>query len=282
MSLLLRKLSLITLVSLLISTSSCVELERPFNPENKQPPNISDLNVINNSIINVIPTSGVSLHKGEQLADLVAKELQKQGFLTHYGTNYIGDLVLSSEFKHGKILWKLLETDGKSILQIKVNFLEKKQILMHAQIAAKKIANSLNSLDKLTTQNKNLIYLGILPIDGDLKAITEVLQNKLSSKIVSPNILISKNIIKAEFLISGSVYLAEKDNKLQLVIIDWTIMHANGEKIGTVTQQNWLSQNNIGKKLEDEAEIIVNNAVIPIRSILENTELQRNFPQRGN
>ena len=72
-------------------------------------------------------------------------------------------------------------------------------------------------------------------------------------------------------MLGGSIYLEEKDDQLQLVVIEWTIMNTNGAKIGTVTQQNWMPINKTENQLSIMADTIVNKAVRAIKPLLEST-----------
>ncbi len=265
-----HKLLAISLLVILFFTSSCGEINRPFKPENKSLPSFKDTSILKNSIITVSPTSGIKIEKANLLADLVTKALLQEGILASRQSEKLNSLILRSRLQKNTIFWSLIKPEGILIYEIEMIYSDT-QLLKHTQTVAELISRAINSIDRISVNQKAQVYLAVLPIDGALKPGASTLFREMVKKIDSPQIIITNDLIKARFLLAGSIYLEEKDDQLQLVVIEWTIMNTNGAKIGTVTQQNWMPINKTENQLSIMAETIVNKAVRAIKPLLEST-----------
>ena len=255
---------------LLLFSSACGEIPRPFKPDDKYNRPASSLQLIDKTGIAVQRTTKLPEQESKSLTKALVTSLLEFGIIASADSTNQGSLILKSNKKDKKIYFRLYNSNGKMILSIIQDYVFSGQDLRRRDAIAQNVARFIHK--KLSSAGRDeLIILHIIPVSGQPKKITSHLSRAIGKSLISRGFAITDQLVKADYLIAGSIYANNGKSSLKHIVIEWTVMKNDGFRLGTVTQENWLKPIDFNNSAKLISRNVAKKALPAIISIINSS-----------
>ena len=273
-------------LALSAALAACGDLPRPFQPAEKSTQAWSAPGDIAWGSILVPPIAGLPPAQSAALADELVEALQVREVpaSTHVGGR--GSIVLAGQVSAvtRKLRWTLITLDGETALRFEEPLLDAARIDESAPdlaaIAARAARRITAALEPPATDGAVARLAGPMVFEGVHGAPGDggtALARAMRHSLARIGITVVDESDEEARLISGRVSVARDDTATDdaAVTIAWDVLRADGTKLGTVTQSNRVSTEQLSGAWGALAGIVARAGAPGIAQLLEQTEASR-------
>ena len=258
----------------LAALAACGPIPRPFQPDHKPPPPVSDDLFVSRAGIAVTAPQALAEADAETLAAAIAHALTKHDIIATAGPGNRASLVLSARAQGSTLHWRLASPGGAIFTELTLDYDAAAAPLAHAHTLAAHIADRLRpSPDPATDAAQPT--LTVLPVDGAPGDGRGALSRAMAHALAANGYIVSPDLAEATLLLAGSVYVSAAGTSREAVAIEWTLMRLDGRRLGTVAQENTIPAGSLDGRWGPTAQAVALAGVDGVVALLQET-MKRN------
>lgn len=259
-----RSARFLTILACAVVLAACGDLPRPFQPAEKEAPEILEEALGARAGVFVEPVPGMPEAESARLTgDLVQALRALDVAAGRHASNRASYRISAQPGGAGRMRWSLAEPDGEIIFHF-----DDAGDGDRAAIVARRFAEILNPAPPAPA-NAGL-SLAVRPVDGAPGDGRHSLTQAMRRALVQSGFKSAESLENASFIVLGSVYVADApdSNLQQSITVDWTVLTPDGARLGTVSQSNVLPTGALDGAWRGVARIVAENGAQGIVAML--------------
>ncbi len=268
----LRLLAILVCVFLL---AACGSLPRPFQPEEKAPPDALEAALSARAGVFIEAISGLPATESEQLTAELERALHARDVAAgRLASNRASYRISARRSDSGNLFWILTAPGGTDVLQFEEPAAnENGGTAGRVDAVAERFALYFNPPEATpeALAAPAILSLSVQPVDGAPGDGRAALSRAMRRALAAYGVKSGKSLENADFVVLGSVYVREAavSSAHQSIAVDWTVMSPDGERIGTVNQSNVIAKGSLDGAWGAVARAVAENGAQGIIIMLE-------------
>jgi len=116
--------------------------------------------------------------------------------------------------------------------------------------------------------------IAVMPVDGAPGDGREALTRAIARSLTQAGHPVTEDFDAAALILAGSVYVVPDDAGQEAVTIEWSLMHPDGRRLGTISQMNTIPAGSLDGAWGPVAHAIANGGADGIVALVQEADLR--------